>query len=758
MQKRAVLALVLGVFSASVALGSGRKAPEFSVEERLQWQWCQSPDRLFLEAEQRLKHRPALRENERWSWEVLQALSKPGAENREWAQARFESLQEGVADSASFAVLVWARAERWASEGNPERALVDFEDGQRRYAHLGREDLVHWMGIRAAACHRELGQWNEADQGFDAAIRALFGLGDTLSAVLGLEQQAQLHLRRGRYAVCSLTLDRAEASMRGVQGPSAEEVRTRLRLVRAEVSFWKADFRTALDELQRLGVSESNPTDPDWQSRWELLKGRMHRDLGGGPNRAKIHFRAAIRKAQERGAPRWTIPPTLEYARLFLAQGQADSAHRVLQGVQVSHFNAGMRGEQLQWTLLEAELALIRQDYVELRSHFQSEVLVDTAQLDAYEQLTRALGRINLVIRLVEIDPWNHPPVPPLLKPRTVYLKEAESVGRRTLIRLEQTEFRLERALLLERLSRVFSLLGEGDSAYAFLIRSNEMRSALLDADMGSDLEQMQIAIDLERSQSALTLEMAKAERARRRNGTLFIFSLLALAALIASWLAYRRIRVLSRQSDALLDNVLPKSIGVRLKTGQGALVEEVEQATLVFIDLVGFTAKSKSMSAEALRAFLEEFFGELDGMCSAFGLEKIKTIGDAYMAAAGVPISDPQHAVQAAEFALAVQENLLERGWSHRIGIDSGPLVAGVIGKHKFIYDLWGEVVNAAARMEQLAAPNTIRTTERFKSVLESHTDGFGFEPHDPVEVKGLGNMSTFSLSRSAKSKALGG
>lgn len=758
MHIRAVFALVLSVFVFSGALGASQRPLVFEREDRLVWQWINYPDSTSMAAERTMTRRRPVKASQRWTWEVLQALTKPGAVHSRWAEMRFAELKRAAPDSSSLAFLLWARAERWLSEGFPERALMDFEYSARLYAAQGNHEKVHLLGGRVGVCYRELGQWVKADERFDSSVDGLLALSDTLNAVFGLEQWAQLHMRRGHYAAGNTVLDRAEALLRSAQGSRVPGQRARLGLVRAELAFWSADFREALTQLKALRLSDHNPSDPDWQSRWEMLQGRMYRQMAGAPHRAKGHFRAALRWASERGAPRWVAPPSLELASLMLDLEQPDSASAALGRLRSSDFNTGMRGERLQWSLLEAELALIRRDFTELRARFQSEALTDTTDLDEYEHLTRALGRINLVLRLMEVDPWSHPPHPPGLKAKPVYLTEAEQAGRRALTRVQRTDFNLERAVLLEKLSQLLFLQGQGDSAYAYVMRSNQLRASLLDTELGASLEEMNLAVELERSQRALTLEVSKAEKARRRNWTLFGFSVLALAAVVATGIAYRRIRDLRRQSDALLDNILPKSIGIRLKTGQGALVEEVEQASLVFIDLVGFTAKSKKMSAEALSRFLEEFFEELDGMCSAFGLEKIKTIGDAYMAAAGVPLADPQHAIQAAEFALAVQENLCERGLPHRIGIDSGPLVAGVIGKHKFIYDLWGEVVNAAARMEQLAAPNTIRTTERFKTYLGAQTDGFGFDPHAPVEVKGLGTMTTYTLSRSAKSKALGG
>ena len=202
--------------------------------------------------------------------------------------------------------------------------------------------------------------------------------------------------------------------------------------------------------------------------------------------------------------------------------------------------------------------------------------------------------------------------------------------------------------------------------------------------------------------------------------------------------------------AEQLLLNILPASIVERLKRDQAAIAEGFLEATVLFVDLVGFTPLSAKMAPTKLVAMLNEIFSKLDALTEKYGLEKIKTIGDAYMAVAGVPTPRKDHAVAVANMALELRD-VASRFQTPtgepirvRIGINSGPVVAGVIGTKKFSYDLWGDTVNTAARMEAHAEPDTIQVTERTYERLRTH---FHFEPRGTIEVKGKGEMKTYVL-----------
>jgi len=204
------------------------------------------------------------------------------------------------------------------------------------------------------------------------------------------------------------------------------------------------------------------------------------------------------------------------------------------------------------------------------------------------------------------------------------------------------------------------------------------------------------------------------------------------------------------KKTESLLLNILPEPIAQRLKDGEGAIADKFEEATILFADLVNFTQISTTMPATKLVYLLNEIFSSFDQLTEKYGLEKIKTIGDAYMVAAGIPIPRPDHAEAMAEMALdmvsAIKElNVkLDSDFDLRIGINSGPVVAGVIGTKKFIYDLWGNAVNTASRMESHGIPGRIQVSIYTYQLLR---DVYDFEDRGPIEIKGKGEMRTYLL-----------
>jgi class 3 adenylate cyclase len=205
-----------------------------------------------------------------------------------------------------------------------------------------------------------------------------------------------------------------------------------------------------------------------------------------------------------------------------------------------------------------------------------------------------------------------------------------------------------------------------------------------------------------------------------------------------------------NRENEALLLNILPGEVANRLKSGEHEIADSFADVTVLFGDLVGFTALSGSISADELVDMLNGLFSRFDQIASERGIEKIKTIGDCYMAVCGLPTACSDHAERMARMALrildAVREYNVEKGLNLqiRIGLNSGPVVAGVIGATKFIYDLWGDTVNLASRMESTGVPDQIQVT---RSVYEHLKEGFEFERRGVVQVKGKGEIETWLL-----------
>jgi adenylate cyclase len=208
---------------------------------------------------------------------------------------------------------------------------------------------------------------------------------------------------------------------------------------------------------------------------------------------------------------------------------------------------------------------------------------------------------------------------------------------------------------------------------------------------------------------------------------------------------ALAALRVEQQRSESLLVSILPRSIAERLKASQ-AIADHFAAASIVFADVVGFTPLSERLPADEVVGILDALFSRFDGLVERHGLEKIKTSGDAYMAAAGVPDPRPDHARAAALLALDMRDatSAGNDGLQLRIGMNSGPVVGGIIGTKRFLYDLWGDAVNTASRMESHGTPGRIQIT---RATFELLKDEFECEPRGTIAVKGKGPMETWYL-----------
>jgi class 3 adenylate cyclase len=202
--------------------------------------------------------------------------------------------------------------------------------------------------------------------------------------------------------------------------------------------------------------------------------------------------------------------------------------------------------------------------------------------------------------------------------------------------------------------------------------------------------------------------------------------------------------------SERLLLNILPAPIALRLKQGEQTIADHYPEGSVLFADIVGFTLLSVPMTPPRLVAILNQIFSVCDQLTAKYGLEKIKTIGDAYMVVSGLPQPRPDHVEAIAEMALDLRTAICAlrddngQPLSIRIGIASGPIVAGVIGTTKFSYDVWGDTVNTASRMESHGVTNQIQVTA---AVYERLRDRYTFEARGTIPIKNKGEMSTYFL-----------
>lgn len=199
-----------------------------------------------------------------------------------------------------------------------------------------------------------------------------------------------------------------------------------------------------------------------------------------------------------------------------------------------------------------------------------------------------------------------------------------------------------------------------------------------------------------------------------------------------------------------MLLTILPDAIATRLKSGERNIVDEVSAASVMFIDIVGFTAIAAQTKPDSTVSLLNKLFSSFDSLVDVHGVEKIKTIGDAYMAVAGVPNPAEDHALRAARMALAVQKALMifnkNNGveWSVRMGIHSGPLMAGIIGSRKFAYDLWGDTVNLASRLESQGEAGRIQISEETSKLI---AEEFSVSPIGMVDIRNRGEIPVFKI-----------
>ncbi|MGB0562068.1 MAG: adenylate/guanylate cyclase domain-containing protein, partial [Spirulinaceae cyanobacterium] len=214
---------------------------------------------------------------------------------------------------------------------------------------------------------------------------------------------------------------------------------------------------------------------------------------------------------------------------------------------------------------------------------------------------------------------------------------------------------------------------------------------------------------------------------------------------------AYQDLEVEQERSEDLLRNILPDKIACQLKYESQTIAESFAAVTVLFADIVGFTRLSGQISATELVELLNSIFSRFDRLAEHHGLEKIKTIGDAYMIVAGLPEPQADHTEAIAEMALDMQQALEEmnRTIPHqlqiRVGIHTGSAIAGVIGLKKFAYDIWGDTVNTASRMESHSLPGRIQVTHE---VYQRLRDAYVLEARGAIEIKGKGSMTTYFLT----------
>ena len=319
-----------------------------------------------------------------------------------------------------------------------------------------------------------------------------------------------------------------------------------------------------------------------------------------------------------------------------------------------------------------------------------------------------------------------------------------------------------------------YSKSADYKQAYTYLNLYSDIKDTLYDAEMDKKLQAQTLSYEIEKKEGQISLlekdqELRSLELKRQkaiRNGTM-VFGVLLLVLAGGLFNRYRYTQRVNKiiqkekdRSEELLLNILPEEVAEELKAKGTAEAVQIDHVTVLFTDFKGFTALSEMVTPKQLVKDLHECFSAFDRICETHGLEKIKTIGDAYMAAGGLPVPNATHATDAIAAALEMRDFIAEGKarkiadgqpfFEIRIGIHTGPVVAGIVGVKKFQYDIWGDTVNTASRMESSGEAGQVNISEATHALVKDKP-GLSFTPRGKVKAKGKGEMEMYFVDRSA-------
>jgi class 3 adenylate cyclase len=285
---------------------------------------------------------------------------------------------------------------------------------------------------------------------------------------------------------------------------------------------------------------------------------------------------------------------------------------------------------------------------------------------------------------------------------------------------------------------------GDGLGALKDNRQAERLKDSVFSVDVRTKMANLESARELQLKDKQIELDRLAAINKRNERG--YFIAGICLLLLVVLFVARER-----KRSEKLLLNILPAKIAHRLKQREHPIADYFEEVSILFIDMANFTPYTKKQDTKVTVSTLYEIFTRFDVLAEEHGLEKIKTIGDCYMAVAGLPEVQTDHARRAAAMAIgvknAIKDYVMPDGelLAFRIGVDCGPVVAGVIGQKKFTYDLWGHAVNTASRMETTGIPGEVHCTDNFRKAAGP---GYHFVSRGKMNIKGLGEMGTWLMS----------
>ncbi len=305
------------------------------------------------------------------------------------------------------------------------------------------------------------------------------------------------------------------------------------------------------------------------------------------------------------------------------------------------------------------------------------------------------------------------------------------------------------RSVFLKNLADAYKLKGEYKNALEASDEHHKLKDSVFNQENSDKIAALEKAREDDLKQKEIEKQKIRIAEQEKREQVILYFSIAIVVLMtIVMFVIYR----LLKRSDKLLYNVLPVSIAKRLKKKEHPISDYFTQASIVFIDIVNFTELSQDADPRRVVEALNKIFTKYDSIANKYGLEKIKTIGDSYMAAAGIPEVQKDNTHRAAQMALEVKAMMKDYHTADgtkievRIGLDCGPVVAGVIGENKFIYDMWSDAVNTASRMESSSIAGEVHVSERFKEAVTEYEE-FSYVERGEIEIKGKGKMKTFFM-----------
>jgi class 3 adenylate cyclase/Tfp pilus assembly protein PilF len=382
-------------------------------------------------------------------------------------------------------------------------------------------------------------------------------------------------------------------------------------------------------------------------------------------------------------------------------------------------------------------------------------IYAKTARNDLAEQ------PINEAIRLLE-EAGNYAPICTyLLSLADIFTERgntnsAMGYAQRSLALAEQHKLQAEVSDASRKLSELFERQGDADAALRYFKKHIAYRDSVRDL---STVEKMaNLRTEFEVSQKQAELDLSNEEKRSQRMMLLSLFIILGLGAILLGTLYwyYRAIAREKKRSESLLLNILPAETAKELKKNGRVEAVKFDQVTVLFTDFVGFSKVAEAVEPEQLVKSIDHYFREFDEISSKHGLEKIKTVGDSYMCACGLPTANPAHAVNVIRAAMEMidlvnRELRSPNGLSHfeiRIGVHTGPVVAGIVGIKKWQYDIWGDTVNIASRMETNSEPGRINISETTYAEIRDH---FTCAYRGEIEVKNHGALKMYFVDRPA-------